>query len=142
MEVLATMAIVTIAIVGMVSDFAAAERTSGDAVTQAQAEVQMRQVTDALRDKAVTYVPCATTSTSAYAAKLPNSSWSMISVSLLSGSTTTPATAAYWDCTTNNAVNGVSCPGNDVCDFGVQRLAVLDQYSGGSLLRTVFKGKH
>jgi hypothetical protein len=134
------MTIVSISIVGMVAAFAAAEHNSGIAVTQAQAEVQMRQVSDSLRDHGLTYVPCATTATGAYTAKLPNSSWSLTSVSLLSGSSTTPPTDAFWDCTTNSAVNAAACPSGDTCDFGVQRLSIRESYASGSLSRTVFKG--
>ena len=143
-EMLVTIALMTVAIVGIATAFAAAERTAGIGVTEAQAEVLMRQATDALRSNQVAYscgnVSAAQAAYSAYVTAHVSSSASVPAggVSLLSG-TSGPA---LWDCTKGTAVVA-PCPTGDTCEAGVQRITVSVAFTNGSvngsLIRTVYK---
>lgn len=68
-EVLITITILTIGIVGVIGGVAAAQRISGINQAQAQLEPAMRQLSDYVRDSSaqgLTYNPCANVTTNAY----------------------------------------------------------------------------
>lgn len=135
-ETVVAIFVISVAVVGLVGAFAAAERSAGIAVTQTQAEVHMRQVVDALRQPQA-YVPCSPTA----GYTLPSG------VTIQQGVMVPPATSggtanAYWDCTTSTALNFTPCPPSHNCDYGVQRLSLLVTYSTGSLTRVMYKAAH
>ena len=138
-----TISFMTLVIVGIATSFATAEKAAGVGVTQAQAEVVMRQATDLLRSSQVPY-SCgnAATAQAAYSSYLSAHVSTSLTVpaggvSLLSGSNG----PALWDCTSGKGVT--ACPLGDVCEAGVQRINVVLTYSygtvNGSLSRTVYK---
>ena len=135
-EMLVTIALVTLVIVGMVTDFATAERTTGLGVVQAQAQVTMRHATDALRSRQVAYSCVSAGAQSQYATYVANNvpGATVTGVGAVTGSTG----PALWDCTTGGAVT--TCPGGHTCETGVQRITVVVTYASGALSRTVFKG--
>lgn len=141
-EMLVTISLMTLVIVGMVTDFAVAERTAGIGVVQAQAQVTMRHATDALRSNQLGYV-CGNTGAAqtAYTSAVTAFGSAAQGVSVTVGGVTTVAGSngpAVWDCTSGGAVT--TCPGGDVCETGVQRIRVVVTYPNGTLTRTVFKG--
>ena len=142
---LVTVAIMVIAIVGIAGAFGAAERTAGIGVTQAQAEVVMRQASDVLRSTQVPYsCGSATAAQAAYSAYVSSHISAAATVpsggvSLLSGSNG----PAVWDCTSGKGV--ATCPAGDTCEPGVQRITLTVSYTNGGvngvLTRTLYKSR-
>jgi len=152
-EVIITIALLTIGVVGVAGGIASAEHISNISQNQAQVEVQMRQLTDWVRDSTptgLTYQPCATTSTYQ----------TSVNAAITAGVLTVPAgvqlaiTHVYFS--TSGSRNSVgtaplntcsgSCPGAScVGDWGVQEITLKvsePTASGGvrSLMRTAWKG--
>jgi Tfp pilus assembly protein PilV len=137
-EAIVTMFIISVAIVGLVGAFAAAERSAASAVTQTQAEVLMRQAGDALRQPQP-YVACA--APGAYSVP---SGVSIDDLYVAPGGTVAGggAAAAHFDCTNSGAVVNGACPAGHTCDYGVQRIDVTVTYATGTLTRVVYKGAY
>jgi Tfp pilus assembly protein PilV len=155
-EMLVTIALMTVGIVGVAALFANMERGAVITSDQATLEVAMRHVATYLQSPSLVYAPCAATAAgSAYsvATTLDNVPLKVSSVSV----SLTPASAAEWqagsgagsgtpqppiyDCNGGpHTTTASTCP-SSYCDWGVQRLTVkLTSPTGRVLTRVVFKG--
>ncbi len=137
LEVIITIAILTIGVVGVMGGVAAAQRISGINQNQAQLEPAMRQLSDYVRDSSsqgLTYKLCANTTTNAYS---------------LAGLGMPPA-ALQWSITnvavsvTNGGTrNGVATSPVQPCasggDWGVQEITLQVKNATRSLTRVVWK---
>lgn len=137
-EAIVAMAITGTAVVALIGTFAAAERSAAAAVTQTQAEVLMRVVSDNLMSpSSTTYVPCT-----------PNypvpAGVHVDEIDIVPGGTTTPAgnVAARYDCTNPPNEIDAACPSGQTCDYGLQRIKLTVTYTNGSLSRVIYKGSH
>jgi Tfp pilus assembly protein PilV len=133
------MFVISVAVVGLIGSFATAERSAAAAVTQAQSEVLMRQVTDTLRQSSP-YVPCATTSSYSVPASASITDVDVEPAGTLSVGAGGGATPARFDCSDGGAVVNAPCLAGHTCDYGVQRIQVTVTYTNGTLSRVVFKG--
>jgi Tfp pilus assembly protein PilV len=152
-EIIITITLLTIGVVGIAGGIAAAEHIANINQSQAQLEVQMRQISDWARDstsKGLTYKPCATTA----------NYQTSVNSAITGGVLTPPAgvqlsiTHVYFS--TSGSRNNVpttpvnlcsgACPGAScVGDWGVQEISLKvsgPTSSGGlrSLTRVVWKG--
>jgi prepilin-type N-terminal cleavage/methylation domain-containing protein len=154
-EIIITIALLTIGVVGIAGGIASAEHIANISQNQAQLEVQMRQLSDWARDSTstgMTYAWCASTSTYQ----------TSINSAITGGALTRPAgvqlTVTHVYFSTSGFRNGAStaplsgdtcsgtCPGATcVGDWGVQEITLKVSEpltSGGvrSLSRTIWKG--
>jgi len=148
-EMIVTMAIMSLVIVGIAASFSSAELAARDVSVQSQLEARARQDTDLLRSdcgaaqsnaqcgsQGVPYVICAGASgaTGSYGSYILDSVTVTLETSATSNSAGTLA----------NPVGKIpkDCGGNpDVKDYGIQKLTVTvtDTAAGRSLTRVVYK---
>jgi prepilin-type N-terminal cleavage/methylation domain-containing protein len=135
-EMIVTIAIISLGVIGIAAGVAAAEKTSGTEQSQAKLEVAMRQLADLVRSDAtapngVTYAPCAAT----YSLPTPAGYTSTITIVESTSATRIDSTGVA---TSPPALR--TCPGGG-SDWGVQEisLTVTDKVTGQFLKRTVWK---
>jgi prepilin-type N-terminal cleavage/methylation domain-containing protein len=139
LEVLITITILTIGVVGVMGGVAAAQRISGINQEQAQLEPAMRQLSDYVRDSSaqgLTYKLCANTTTNAY---------SLAGLGSAPGVLQWFITKVAYSVTNGGTRNGVAtspllaCPGGG--DWGVQEITLQVKIinTNRSLTRVVWK---
>ncbi|HEY7927272.1 MAG TPA: type II secretion system protein [Candidatus Dormibacteraeota bacterium] len=146
-EMVVTIAIVSVAVVGIAGGLAATERLAGITQDQSQLEVAMRQLSDFVRDSTpssgLSYTPCAQPATynSGLRAKPPGiTGWRVVQVYESTNGTrngvgqtnplqTTPLRTCSGHCP------GASCVG----DWGVQEISLSVSNGARSLTRMVWK---
>jgi prepilin-type N-terminal cleavage/methylation domain-containing protein len=137
-EMLITIAVITVGVIGIAGTLAQTERISTITQDQANLEVAMRQLTDVVRDSSsqgLSYKTCATaTGVNSYA--LPAApiglTWKVSTVVL--GSTATRKSAG--GTVTTSPITACGAAGGD---WGVQELTLSVSSANRSLTRTVWK---
>ncbi|HET9050618.1 MAG TPA: hypothetical protein VFO60_02880, partial [Candidatus Dormibacteraeota bacterium] len=146
-EAVVALALVAVAIVALVVDLAAAQRTVTVAQDQASADAQLRYVGDYLRDHdRAAYQLCA--APSAYSVPNPptgpalNPQHPVVAVTLgRSASRNGVPISPLRDCSTG-ATDPATCAAASTppgCDYGVQELTITQTVGGTTLTRTVWK---
>ncbi|MGO8685955.1 MAG: type II secretion system protein J [Candidatus Dormibacteria bacterium] len=130
-ELLVTIAVMSVAVVGITAGLAATQLDSSIAQTQAQLEAAMRDVSDYVGSDQLTYVGCAAPS---------NYQGAVSELSLPTGVTATVINV--WKSTKLNGVllTGSACPGGGY-DLGVQEIRLQVATATHSLTREVWKGE-
>jgi prepilin-type N-terminal cleavage/methylation domain-containing protein len=136
-EVLITLTILTIGMVGVMGGVAASQRIAGINQAQAQLEPAMRQLSDYVRDSSTQGLPyklCANTTTNAYSlaglgAPPAGLQWSItkVAVSVTNGGTRNGVATAPWQTCTSGG------------DWGVQEITLQVKTSSRSLTRVIWK---
>lgn len=153
LEAIVALALVAVAIVALVIDLSAAQRTVTVAQDQAAADAQLRYVSDYLRDHtAAPYQLCAGLTT--YSIPNPpagpplNPTNPVTAVTLSGGATRNGLPIApLEDCKTLTAGScplggGSCCPSTSLprgCDYGVQELTITQSVGSTTLKRTIWK---
>jgi prepilin-type N-terminal cleavage/methylation domain-containing protein len=138
-EVLITITILTIGVVGVIGGVAAAQRISGINQAQAQLEPAMRQLSDYVRDSSSQglhpYILCANTTSNAYSlaglgAPPAGLQWliTKVNVSVINGGTRNGVATAPL----------LTCPGGGG-DWGVQEITLQVKSAARSLTRVIWK---
>lgn len=137
-EMIVTIAIISVGVLGIAGGLAQSERIAGINQEQAELEVAMRQLSDFVRDSSpqgLGYVKCA--SPGAYNPHLPAApsgvTWTVSTVLKSTSGTRTSATGS-----TASTPPLQSC-GAGVGDWGVQQITLTVSTSARSLTRTVWK---
>jgi prepilin-type N-terminal cleavage/methylation domain-containing protein len=123
-EVLVTIVIVTVTFVAILGGMMVSMTTSDLHRKQATADALVRDAAEALKNTSVSYVPCATSSTSSYVSALPTSP---------SGySVTLSAPIMVWDGTlTASGEPQFRSSGGGCTDRGLQQVTVRASAAGG-----------
>jgi prepilin-type N-terminal cleavage/methylation domain-containing protein len=137
-EVLVTIAILTIGVVGIVGGVGAAQRISGINQAQAQLEPAMRQLSDYVRDSSLQglhpYIPCANTT---------NNQYSLAGLGLAPTGLSWSITKVAVSVTNGGTRNGVATPPLQTCasgaDWGVQEITLQVRSATRSLTRVIWK---
>ena len=155
-EMQVTIALMAVAVVGLLGGVANIEKNAQVTTDQSTLEVTMRQITDYLRApyngdaaNSTAYVFCAATYTvpasiagkAVLAPSGPLSS-AVVTVAVASSATRVGASAPFpiEDCTTHQFAPQQACTAAS-CDWGVQRLTVkITSTTGRSLTRVIYKG--
>jgi prepilin-type N-terminal cleavage/methylation domain-containing protein len=147
-EMIVTIAIITIGIIGISAGISQAHFIAGINQDQAQLEVSMRQLSDYVRDSSIAsglnYKLCAKSSdySSANNSNFPSlpskvTSWGVSAVTLsTAGTRNTVAIPPIQYCKTSG-----TCNSTNVCDWGVQEIALSVTNGLHTLTRTVWKSK-
>jgi prepilin-type N-terminal cleavage/methylation domain-containing protein len=140
-EMLVTIAIMGVGVVGIAASFGAVERNSSTGTDQTALEVSMRHVTDYVRSSAVPYSFCAPVA-APYPnlfTKQANGTWQLpdgtqFTLAAQPQVTLTQATSADWnggtteppiyDCSASIGQGVATCAAGHYCDWGVQRITV------------------
>jgi prepilin-type N-terminal cleavage/methylation domain-containing protein len=152
-EMIITIALITVGVLGIAGGIASAERIARISQDQAQLEAQARQLSDWVRDstsKGLNYQPCATT------ANYQTSVNAAITAGILTPPAGVQLTISHVYFSTSGSRNGAgtaplntcsgACPGAScVGDWGVQEITLLVKEPTAStglrsLTRTVWKG--
>ncbi|HZS13682.1 MAG TPA: hypothetical protein VFC09_03695 [Candidatus Dormibacteraeota bacterium] len=138
-----TIAIMTVAIVGIGGSLAQSQKIAGISQDQAQLQVAMRQLSDYVRDSSasgLTYKLCAKT-TDYPSSKMPAlpatgvTSWGVSAVTLsTAGARNSVPVAPIQYCVTAN-----TCDSTHTCDWGVQELTLFVANGSRTLTRTIWK---
>lgn len=139
-EMIVTIAIMTIAIVGIGGSLAQTEHIATISQDQAQLEVAMRQLSDYVRDSSpngLAYHLCASAANYTTLPTTPTgvTSWGVSTVGLSTAGTrngTGVAPIQY-------CVTAGTCNSTHLCDWGVQELTVFVKNGSRTLTRTVWK---
>jgi prepilin-type N-terminal cleavage/methylation domain-containing protein len=138
-EMLVTLALIAVAVVGIAYGFSAVVRGSGTAQQQASLDTAARTVASYLQSSTLPYSPCATSSTYGLPAPPAQITWSVTDVRLsipgsLQRPSASPATA-----NASSTAPIATCPGN-VDDYGVQEITVQVCTPSRCLNQAIWKG--
>jgi type II secretory pathway pseudopilin PulG len=144
-ELVVSIAVLSIGVVGIAFGFSAAERSATITQTQAQLEGTIRHISDYIRSHdQLTYQLCATPAT--YSVPNPlegitlNPANPVTAIALSTSATRNGAAVPpLKDCTTQQVAPS-SCPNLHTCDWGVQEIKITATSGGRSLTRWVWKG--
>lgn len=149
-ETIVAIALMTLAVVGIVGGMATTEKVTAAAQGDAQTQAALRSVVDQLRSS-IAYAPCDSASGTAYWTAVIKPSGYNLTLNVMRpdptkvrwGSTAqnpVPLATPRVDCTINQNYPP-TCTSGHICDYGIQRITVTLVQAGRQTLRQVmFKG--